>query len=275
MTTMTTGPGTARVASHYRLADAVRMEWLKLRTIRTPRWIGLVLVASIIGTGIAVLSYYPGHWAHLSAAGKAQFDPTNTGFTGMAIGQLAIAVAGVLVITSEYSSGSIRSTLAAIPSRPLLLAAKAITFGLAALVVGELTCLAAFGIGQYVVLRAPAAHVSFADPTALRAVLMMGAYVALIGLLGLGIGAVVRHTAGGIALVVGVVFVVPMVLQAFPASVKDSVGQYLPMLIAENSISTVKPIAYSLSPWTGLLMLCLYAAVALTAGGWLLARRDA
>jgi ABC-2 type transport system permease protein len=275
MTTLTTSRHRALAASHYRLADAVRMEWLKLRTVRTPRWIGLVLVASIIGTGIAVLSYYPGHWSHLSAAAKAQFDPTNIGFTGMAIGQLAIGIAGVLAFTSEYSSGSIRSTLAAIPRRRLLLTAKAITFGLAALVIGELTCLAAFGIDQYVVLRAPAAHASIADPTALRAVLMMGAYVPLIGLLGLGIGTVVRHTAGGIALVVGVVFVVPMLLQAFPASVKHNVGQYLPMLIAENSISTVKPIGYSLSPWTGLLMLCVYAAAALAAGGWLLARRDA
>jgi ABC-2 type transport system permease protein len=137
------------------------------------------------------------------------------------------------------------------------------------------TCLAAFGIDQYVVLRGPASHASFADPSALRAVLMMGAYVALIGLLGLGIGTVVRHTAGAIALVVGVVFVVPMVLQTFPASVKDSVGPYLPMLIAENSISTVKHVAYSLSPWTGMLMLCLYVATALTVGGWLLARHDA
>jgi hypothetical protein len=275
MTTLTAGRGPALAASHYRLADAVRMEWLKLRTVRTPRWIGLVLMASIIGIGIAVLSYYPGHWSHLSVASKAQFDPTNAGFAGMAIGQLAIGIAGVIVITSEYSSGSIRSTLAVIPSRPLLLAAKAITFGLAALVAGELTCLAAFGINQYLVMRAPAPHASLADPTALRAVLMIGAYVALIGLLGLGIGAIVRHTAGGIALVVGVVFVVPAVLHTFSASLQDSVGKYLPMLIAENSISAVKHVAYSLSPWTGLLMLCVYAAVALAAGGWLLARRDA
>ena len=275
MSTLTTSRRPALAASHYRLADAVRMEWLKLRTVRTPRWIGLVLVASIIGIGIAVLSYYPGHWSHLSAASKAQFDPTNAGFAGMAIGQLAIGIAGVLAITSEYSSGSIRSTLAAIPRRRLLLISKAITFGLAALVIGELTCLAAFGIDQYLVLRAPAAHASVADPTALRAVIMIGAYVALIGLLGLGIGAIVRHTAGGIALVVGLVFVVPAVFQALPATVQHSAAKYLPMMIAENSISTVKPIAYSLSPWTGMAMLCLYAAAALAAGGWLLARRDA
>jgi hypothetical protein len=251
------------------------MEWVKLRTIRTPRWIGLVLVASIIGIGIAVLSYYPGHWSHMSAASKAQFDPTNNGFAGMAIGQLAIGIAGVLAFTSEYSSGSIRSTLAAVPRRRLLLTAKAITFGLAAFVIGELTCLAAFCIGQYLVLRGPAAHASLADPAALRAVIMIGAYVALIGLLGLGIGAIVRHTAGGIALVVGVVFVVPALLHTFSTSLQDSVGKYLPMLIAENSIGAVKHVAYPLSPWTGMLMLCLYAGIALAAGGWLMARRDA
>ncbi len=274
MTALTTSRAPARMATHYGLANALRMEWLKLRTLRAPRWIGLVVVLSVIGTGIAVMTYYPGHWSHLSAADRASFDPTNQGFAGIAIAQLAVGIAGVLAITGEFSSGSIRSTLAAIPSRPMLLAAKALVLGLAALVIGEAACLVSFGVNQYVILSAPVPHASFTDPTALRAVLMSGAYLALIGLLGLGIGALVRHTAGAIAVVVGLVFVLPAVFQALPASLQHSAGKYLPMMIAENSISTVKHVTPSLSPWTGFALLCCYAGVALTAGGWLLTRRD-
>jgi ABC-2 type transport system permease protein len=262
------GPG-------YGFAQAARMEWLKLRSLRFGPWVTLIAVASVIGVGIAVLSYYPGHWATMSAADKASFDPTNNGYAGMAIAQLAIGVAGVLVMTGEYTSGSIRSTLAAIPNRPLVLAAKAAVFGLSALVVGEVTALTAFFINQYIVLSAPATHASLGQPGVLRAVLMIGAYLALIGLLGLAIGAIIRHTAGAIATLVGVVLAVPLLLQAFPASMRDGIGKFFPMMIAENSMAAVKPVADSLSAWAGFGLLCGYVAVLLLAGGWLLTRRDA
>lgn len=259
----------------YGFSDAARMEWLKLRTLRSQRWTMLVLLASLIGIGIAAEVYYPGHWAHMTAAQRASFDPTNQGFTGMALGQLAAGIGGVLVMTGEYSTGSIRSTLAAIPNRPLLLAAKAAVLGAVALVAGELACIASFLVNQYLVLSAPAPHASLAQPAALRAVLMMGAYVSLIGLLGVGLGAIIRHTAGAIAALVGVVFAVPLVLQAFPASVHDAAQKFFPMLIAEDSLSAVKPTAGALSPWVGLGVLVGYAVVLLLAGCWLLVRRDA
>jgi ABC-2 type transport system permease protein len=262
------GPG-------YGFAQAARMEWLKLRSLRFGPWVTLIIVASVVGIGIAVLSYYPGHWAHMSAADKASFDPTNNGYAGMAIAQLAIGVAGVLVMTGEYSSGSIRSTFAAIPNRKLVLAAKAAVFGVAALVVGEVTALAAFFINQYIVLSAPAVHASLAQAGVLRAVLMLGAYLALIGLLGLALGVIIRHTAGAIATVVGVVLALPLLFQAFPAGIRDGVSKYMPMMIAENSLGAVKPVTDSLPAWPGLGLLCGYVAILLVAGGWLLTRRDA
>jgi ABC-2 type transport system permease protein len=261
--------------SGYTFAAAARMEWLKLRSLRSPAWITLIIVVSVIGIGIAVLSYYPGHWAHMSAGSRASFDPTNDGYAGMAIAQLAIGVAGVLVMTGEYSSGSIRSTLAAIPGRRLLLAAKAAVFGAAALVVGEFTALAAFLVNQYIVLHAPAPHASLGDPTVLRAVLMIGAYLALIGLLGLALGTIIRHTAGAIAALVGLVLALPLMLQGFSAGIQNSVTKYLPMMIAEKSLAAVRPVADSLPAWVGLGLLCGYVAVALLIGGLLLARRDA
>lgn len=261
--------------SGYTLGSAMRMEWLKLRTLRSPRWSTVIIVASVIGFGIAVLSYYPGHWAHMSAASKADFDPTNNGYVGMVIAQLAVGVAGVLVMTGEYSSGSIRSTLAAIPNRPLLLAAKAAVFGTAALIVGEFTTLTSFFVSQYLVLSRPAPHASLGQPGVLRAVLMLGAYLALIGLMGLGLGAIIRHGAGAIATLVAVVLAVPLGLQLFPVSFQNAGGKYLPMLIAENSLGAVLPSAHALSAWTGLGLLCGYATALLLLGGWLLSRRDA
>jgi hypothetical protein len=248
------------------------MEWLKLRSVRSTAWVMLVFAAGLIGLAILVLAHQ--HWATMSAADRASFDPVNQGFTGLTIGQLAFGVLGVLVITSEFSSGLIRATLAAVPSRPLLLAAKAAVLGAVVLAVGEIMAFAAFAVGE-AVLRSPAPHATLGQPGVLRAILMAGAYPGLIALIGLGLGAVIRHTAGAICAVVGILFVLPLILLPLGLSIQNSVGQFMPMLIAENSITVVKAQSHTLSPGLGFGMLCLYAVAALVAGGWALARRDA
>jgi hypothetical protein len=232
----------------------------------------LVFAAGLIGLAILVLAHQ--HWATMSAADRASFDPVNQGFTGLTIGQLAFGVLGVLMITSEFSSGLIRATLAAVPSRPLLLAAKAAVLGAVVLAVGEIMAFAAFAVGE-AVLRSPAPHATLGQPGVLRAILMAGAYPGLIALIGLGLGAVIRHTAGAICAVVGILFVLPLILLPLGFSIQNSVGQFMPMLIAENSITAVKAQSHTLSPGLGFGMLCLYAVAALVAGGWALARRDA
>jgi len=178
------------------------------------------------------------------------------------------------VITSEFSSGMIRATFAAAPGRPLVLAAKAAVVGAVTLVAGEILAFVAFGVGE-AVLSSPAPHATLAQPGVLRAVLMAGAYPALIALLGLGLGALIRHTAGAICAVAGVLFALPLILIPFGTSIQNSVGQYMPMLMAENSLTAVKPVPHSLSPGVAFGLLCLYAAAALAAGGWALSRRDA
>lgn len=276
MTTTTIARGRAGGADSYRLADAVRMEWLKLRSLRSTRWSAVVFVVAMLGIGAAILRYYPSHWAHETALAKAQFDPTSDSFAGMALAQLAVGIVGVLVMTSEYSSGAIRSTLAAIPDRRLLLTAKALVLGGVAFVVGLVSCLVAFAVDQFVVLGSlPSVHATLSQGGSLRAILLMGGYAGLVGLLGIGIGAIVRHSAGGVAALVGVLFVLPLVGAFLPTSIQYSVGRYVPMAIAENSLSVVKPVAHAMAPWTGFVLICGYAAVAVAAGGWLLARRDA
>ncbi len=272
MTTATLTRGAARTVPGYSFRSAVTMEWLKLRTVRSTWWTGLVFAAGMIGLAILALSHE--RWAAMSAADRASFDPVELGFAGLAVGQLALGVLGALVITTEFSSGMIRATLAAVPRRPLLLAAKAAVLGAVTLVAGEIFAFAAFAAGE-LVLRSPAPHATLGQPGVLRAVLMAGAYPALIALVALGLGAVIRHTAGAISAVAGILFVLPLILLPLGTSIQNSVGQFLPMVIAENSLTAVKPVAHSLSPGVGFGMLCVYAAVALLAGGWALARRDA
>src|SRR5262249_43164496 len=135
MTTATLTRGEARTAPGYDLRSAVQMEWLKLRSVRSTAWTGAVFAAGMIGPAMLALGHL--HYASFSAADRAAFDPVEQGFAGLAVGQLAFGVLGALVITTEFSSGMIRATLAAVPRRPLLLAAKAAVLGAVTLAVGE------------------------------------------------------------------------------------------------------------------------------------------
>jgi ABC-2 type transport system permease protein len=258
----------------YGFTNVARMEWIKLRSLRSTGWGFGILAAAMIGFAVLVLGLTSGHWAHLSAGDKATFDPTNQGFTGLVLGQLVIAILGVLTITSEFSSGLVRATFAAAPRRPLVLAAKAAVFGGAALVAGEVLAFISFFAGE-AVLHGGAPHVTLATPGVLRAVLMAGAYVCLCGLFGLGLGAIIRHSAGAIAAAVGVIFALPLLLLPLPESMRNGIVKFLPEQIAASGITAVKPEAHTLSPWVGLGMLCLYAAGLLAAGAFLLAKRDA
>jgi ABC-2 type transport system permease protein len=260
----------ARAAEgRYGFRNVAQMEWLKLRSVRSTWWTLLVFAAGMIGLAILVMSRQ-----HDSASLHPGFDPTNDSFAGLAIGQLALGVLGVLAVTSEFSSGMIRATFAATPRRPLVLAAKAAVVAAVALMAGEIMAFVAFGAGE-AVLKSPIPHAALGQPGVLRAVLMAGAYPALIGLIGVGLGALIRHTAGAISAVVGVLFVLPLILVPLGTSIQNAAGQFMPMLIAENSLTAVKPVPHSLSPGLGFALLCLYAVAALAAGGWALARRDA
>jgi ABC-2 type transport system permease protein len=254
-----------RAEGHCGFRTVAQMEWLKLRSVRSTWWTLLVFAVGMVGLAILVMR---------GQQHGASFDPTNDSFAGLAIGQLALGVLGVLAVTSEFSSGMIRATFAAAPRRPLVLAAKAAVLAAVALVAGEIMAFVAFGVGQ-AVLKSQFPHAALGQPGVLRAVLMAGAYPALIALIGLGLGAIIRHTAGAISAVVGVLFVLPLILLPLGTSIQNSVGQFMPMLIAENSMTAVKPVAHSLSAGVGFALLCGYAAAALAAGGWALARRDA
>jgi ABC-2 type transport system permease protein len=249
---------------HYRFWHVARMEWIKLRSLRSTWWTLVVTAAGAIGIAIAVGAN----------TRNPSGDLTNNALAGIVPGLLTIGVLGVLVITGEYSSGMIRATLAAIPNRPLVLAAKATVFGALTLAVGEAAAFIAFFAGG-AALPGTIPPPTLGQPGVLRAVVLAGVGICLIGLIGLGFGAVIRHTPAAIAVLVGGVYVLAQFVAAFTRPIMG----YVPIAIVGNSLSVVKPVGqgevHFLSPWAGLGILCLYAAVALGIGGWLLARRDA
>ena len=243
-----------------------RMEWIKLRSLRSTWWTLALSAAAAVGIGIAVGLSTPFTSRHE--------DLTSSALTGVSAGLLLTGVLGVLMMTSEYSSGMIRATLAAAPNRPLMLAAKAAVFGAVALVLGEVTSFIAFFAGG-AALRHGIAAPALSQPGALRAVLLSGASFCLIGLLGMGLGAIIRNTAAAVAVMVGGVYVAAQAVAAFAHPLLP----YLPIPIVANSLSASRPVTGDipapLSPWAGLGVLGLYAAVLLGVGGWLLCRRDA
>jgi ABC-2 type transport system permease protein len=245
----------------YGFRDVARMEWIKLRTLRSTTW--------VLGAGMCVtiaLGVVAGFNTR-SVTG----DPTSNVLAGIVFGQVITGVLGVLAMTGEYSSGLILMTLATVPRRPLVLWAKALVYGSVALVVGEVTAFVSFLLG-IAALRSSVPHPALSQGPVLRAVLMTGAYLALVGLTGLGIGAILRHGAAAVATLVGGLFVLPIV---FGAGLRGA-GRFMPELIAGNSLAAVKPVpGFAWSPWLELAITALYPAVLLGVGGWLLVRRDA
>jgi hypothetical protein len=257
----------------YRAAGVLRSEWTKLKSVRSSTWTIAALVGLTILIGALTCLSQASNWASLSPAQRAIFDPTNFSLNGLLFGQLAVGVLGVMVMSSEYGTGLIRSTLAGVPNRRLVLGAKAAVLGAVVLVVGEVVSFASFFLGQ-AMLSGSAPSVGIGDPGVAQAVAFGGLYLTSLALFGLGLGAIVRHTSGAITTFVTVVLIVPQIVRLLPSSIGDAVGKYLPFNIS-TSLTSVHPQANQLSPWVGFGVLCAWAAAALAAGMWLMVRRDA
>lgn len=245
----------------YGFRDAVRMEWVKLRTLRSTTWVLAAGMCVTVALG-AVTGFN---------TRNATSDPTSNVLAGVVFGQVITGVLGVLTMTGEYSSGLIRPTLAAVPRRPLVLWAKACVVGGLMLVAGEIATFGSFFLG-IAVLRSSVPHPLLSQGPVLRAVLLTGAYLAIVALIGLGIGAILRHGAAAVATLVGGLFVLPIVT----AAAGHGVARFMPELIAGNSLAAVKPVdGFGWSPWLELLISAMYPVVLLAAGSWLLVQRDA
>jgi ABC-2 type transport system permease protein len=245
----------------YRFRQLARMEWIKLRSLRST-WLTLAIaVAASAGIALATGS---------STASGGMF--VGNTLVGMLIGVLLIGVVGVLAMTSEYTSGTIRATFAAAPRRLRVLAAKAAVVGAVALITGEAAAFLSFFAGC-MTLRHGITAPALSQPGVLRAIVLTGASLSLIGLFGLGLGAIIRHTAAAITVVVGIV--------CAGGPLNLAIRPYLPIYIVSHSLSATTPLCPPgaascwLSAWSGLGMLAIYAAIAMVLGALILAWRDA
>ena len=261
-------------AGHYRLAGVLRSEWTKLRTVRSAQGLCAGFAVATVVTGVIFSNVQASQWAREAVPAWAGFDPANLSLTAaLTLGQLAVGVLGVLCMTDEYSSGMIRSSLAAVPSRARLLTAKAAVLALVTLLVGEAVTFATFLAGQAVLQSGRAPHAALSQPAVLRAVALSGAYLALLALFGLGLGAVIRSSAGAVAAYAGIVLVLPLLLAAVPGHP----AKFTPETMLTSSVAAVTPQAasHALPPgWDGLLLMAAYTVAALAAGGVLFARCD-
>jgi ABC-type transport system involved in multi-copper enzyme maturation permease subunit len=239
-------------------------------------WTVAVTIVLGIGIGALVTALTRAHWSSMNSFSIKTFDPTATSLIGLLFAQFSVGVLGVMVISAEYGTGTIRATFSAAPNRSRLFAAKVAVFGVLSFIVAEVTSFIAFFLGQFL-LSSPATHATLSSPGALRAVFGGGLFVCVLGLIALGLGTIVRHTAGAISVFVAILLILPILVQALPNQLSADVRRFMPDRIAVQMVTTnrLNNNFDSFSPWVGMLVLCLYAVVLLVIGASLMERRDA
>jgi ABC-2 type transport system permease protein len=266
----------------------LRSEWIKLRTLRSTVWCYAIIIGLTIGLGFLLAAAMPtggvmSQGANPSAdAQQAAWLQVTT--LGIGFGELVSAVLGALVITGEYGTGMIRSTLTAVPKRIPALVAKAIVFGVTTFVV-SLVALVATALLTAPLMPAKDVHPDFGDSNFWFAIVGVAGYLALIGILGLAIGSIIRSSAGGISAALGLILVLPVIVQILAGVTRadwaQNLGSFLPSS-AGGRMYSYAPTApaptegvVSLDPGQGLIVLALWFLVVFVIGAFLLKRRDA
>jgi ABC-2 type transport system permease protein len=250
-----------------RARDALACEWTKLVSVRSTFWTMLVAVV----TPIAISSLVAAAITHAPGRGP-QPDPLLPGLLSLEYAVLSVAVLGVLAFSTEYGTGLIRTTFAAMPRRRVVLAAKGAVLGAVTLIAGELVAFASFLITQ-AVLSAHHQGVSLSRPGVPGAVLAEGILLCVVAMLGLATGAIVRHTAGGIATVVGVI-IVPGILAVLPAPWGARIGRFT-LVDAAHQVTALHPATNLFAPALSLVVLLAWPALALLAAALMITGRDA
>jgi ABC-2 type transport system permease protein len=258
------------------LREAVHAEWTKLRTVSSTGWLLLTLI--VVTVGFSVLEVVV-----QKCPTSCSYDTPKLSLTGVLLGQAAVAVLAVLMVTGEYSSGMIRITLTAVPRRITALAAKAVVLTGVVLVTGAIAAAWSLIAGRYILPGNgfTGAHGSevlslSAGPT-LRAAAGSVLYLALIGLFSLGLATAIRDSGASIAILLGLIYIVPLIVQfgILDSRWERRLEQWSPMNAGMAIQATRDLKTLPIGPWPGLGVLALWAAGALLLGGLLLRLRDA
>ena len=273
---MSAVPAPAGWTSRLRVTQArvILSEWTKLRSIRSTRWSMLVAVVLTIGFPCLAAAITAARWSHMSFAEQASRNPLDIALIGARFSQLAIGVLGVLVITGEYSTGMIRASLGAVPRRLPFLWAKLAVFAAVTFVLMVPSVLLAFFGSQAILRSNNILELSSSSPGVLRCLLGGALYATGVGVFTLAIGAMIRNTAGGIAIFVAIFFVIPPLLFILPLDWEQAISKYLPSN-AGTEIMSLTHGSSDLGPWTGFGLFCAYIVVAIAIAAVMLVRRDA
>ncbi|HKS43751.1 MAG TPA: ABC transporter permease [Amycolatopsis sp.] len=251
----------------------IASEWVKLRSLRSTYLAFTATVVAMVGLGTLFSALTASRWATLDPERKAGFDPTDVSLRGAFLAQLIIGVLGVLVVSGEYGTGMIRSSFSAAPKRLPVLWAKLVVFGAASLVVCTVSAFVAFFAGQWM-LSSEHIDTTLSAPGVFRAVLGTGLYLTVVGLIGVALGWIIRHTAGAIGTLFGILLILPVLLSALPDSWGRHINPYVPSN-AGQEVMTVHPEPGMLAPWTGFAVFCAYLIAAIVVAAVLLRHRDA
>ena len=278
LTPATAAAGAASPATGHRVGFGrlLLTEWTKFRSVRSSVWSLVLLFVLTVGFTALISLAISANWGRSRPAEHAAVlaDPVGTILgTGLAFGQLAVCVLGVLIISSEYATGTIRVSLLAMPRRWPMLAAKGLMFAVIVFLVGEVAAFGSFFAGSAILhSHAP---VSISDPGVTRAIVGAGLYLTVLGWFSMAIGAVLRHTAGAITTAIGVVFVLPIIARFLPGSWGRHVQDYLPSTSGSMITQAHQGVDQVLSPWQGFGVFCIWTALLLPVAFALLQRRDA
>jgi ABC-2 type transport system permease protein len=248
-------------------------EWTKVRSLRSTRYTLLATAGLTVGLALAAAILVVTQWGTMNAADKATFQPLNVSLVGANIGVMVIGVLGVLMMTSEYSTGLVSSTFAAVPKRLPVLWGKAIVYCVIALTVTVPAVLVAFFATQ-AILSGNHVQIDFGHSGVPRAVFGSALYLTIAGLLGIGLGGIFRSTAAAVTSLTVILFVMPVLVFILPAGIANSIRPYLPGS-AGQAIMNIVPQAHMLAPWVGLAVFAAYAFAAIAGAAVLLVRRDA
>jgi ABC-2 type transport system permease protein len=251
----------------------IRSEWTKFHSLRSTKVVLAVFVLLTLGLSALITGLLSAHWASVDRAEKARFDPALTPLQGIHLSLLAVGVLGVLLISGEYATGMIRSSLTVVPARLPVLRAKLMVFAAAAGVASLASCFGAFFLGQ-AILSGDDLETTIGNTHALETVLAAATYVVIVGVMGMALGALLRNTAAAISTLAGLFFVVPILFQFLPESWSSTLGPYLPAQAGEAFWG--KPDGYAISsPTAAFAVLCAWAVVLLIPAFVRLARSDA